>query len=295
MSYEQFVQKIEQQLQTSIGHAGRIYVHTVTKINGRQRKGITFVETGINISPTIYLEEYYERFQRGSTVEKITEQILELYEQVKFRHSWEGDFVQKYENIQDHIVYQVINREANRELLKEIPYVPYLDLAVIFYVLIELEEKENKIATMLIRNEHLKWWDKTKDDIYKMAHKNTERLLPSEFSTMYSVIEDLLEEAGESEREQDDMYILTNISRNFGAAAMLYENRLQRIGEYLKENFYVLPSSVHEVIIIKESNAPCKKDLCGIVTEINETQVKEEEVLSNTAYYYDRKAGTLML
>lgn len=298
MSYEQFVTKIESNIKAHFNDGRKIYIHTAIKNNGKERKGITFVEEGVNVSPTIYLEEYYDRFSQGSSIEKVTAQILELYHQVRFGHSWEGEFVQEYTNIKDRIIYHLINRQANQELLKEVPHVPFLDLSIVFYVLIEMDPEGERMATMLIRREHLNMWKTGEEEIYRAAKHNTERLLPYEFATMYTVVEEMLddEELKEArEQKEDSMYVLTNQMRNFGAAAILYRNRLQAVGLYLKENYYVLPSSVHEVIIVPESRAPEQKDLCAIVSEINETQVKEEEVLSNHAYYYDREKKELRM
>ena len=296
MLYEQFVQEIEMRVQMRLRDNQKVYTHTATKNNGRKRQGLTFVETGINISPTVYLEEYYERYQRGYTMEEIVKQLLELYERIRFQHSWEGNFIQKYENVRGRIIYQLINREANKELLQNVPHIPYLDLAIVFYVLIELDKEKDRMATMLIKNEHLGWWDVTVQDIYRMADENTERILPYEFSNMLAVIEHMLDDWEKREAEkEEEMYVLSNAVRNYGAAAILYPNRLKAIADYLGESFYVLPSSVHEVIIIPKSKAPSKRYLSRIVKEINGTQVKEEEVLSDCAYYYDKECGRLMI
>ena len=90
------------------------------------------------------------------------------------------------------------------------------------------------------------------------------------------------------------MYVLSNTIRNFGAAAIMYDRRLEHIGEYLREDYYVLPSSVHEVIIIPKSKAPGKRELIEMVSDINATQVEEEDVLSDNAYYYDRRLKKLL-
>ena len=296
MLYEQFVKEIETRVQMRLRENQKVYTHTATKNNGKKRKGLTFVETGINISPTVYLEEYYERYQRGYTMEEIVKQLLELYEQIRFQHSWEGDFIQKYENVKGRIIYQLINREANKELLQNVPYVPYLDLAIVFYVLIELYKEKDRMATMMIKNEHLGWWDVTVQDIHRMARENTERILPYEFSNMLAVIENMLDDWEKQEAEkEEEMYVLSNAVRNYGAAAILYPHRLETIADYLGESFYVLPSSVHEVIIIPKSKAPSKCYLSKIVREINGTQVKDEEVLSNCAYYYEKESGRLLI
>ena len=97
------------------------------------------------------------------------------------------------------------------------------------------------------------------------------------------------------ENIEEELFVLTNSIRNFGAAAILYEHRLEGIGDYFKENYFVLPSSVHEVIMIPESKAARQNDLSAIVKEVNETQVQKEEVLSDHVYYYDRKKKELLL
>lgn len=296
MPYEKFVEEIKATIEEQLTEGGAVYIHTACKNNGYVRRGITFVEDGVNISPTIYLEEYYERFREGSGIQQLATQIVLLYRNVRFKHSWEGDFLKDYENIKGKIIYQLINREANQELLEEIPHIPYLDLAVIFCVLMDIDNTGNRIATMQVRREHLQWWKVEEEEIYKQAQCNTERLLPCEFMTMFAMVEELLDrQERESADKDEDMYVLTNMLRNGGAAALLYEERLEKIGLFFKENYYVLPSSVHEVIIIPESRALRREELCAIVTDINETQVPAEEILSNQVYYYNRKEAKLKL
>ena len=87
---------------------------------------------------------------------------------------------------------------------------------------------------------------------------------------------------------ENRMFVLSNQYRHFGAACILYNRVLEDIGNQLNENFYILPSSIHEVIILPEGFSPCEEDLNEMIIDINQTQVSEEEILSNHAYYYDR-------
>lgn len=181
--------------------------------------------------------------------------------------------------------------EANEELLQEVPYVPYLDLAIIFCVL--FEAGDYGMATMMIRNRHLKLWHVTKEDIYHQARYNTWHELPGEFLTMSDLIAEL---TGIKEKcPEEPMYVLTNQIRNYGASAILYPDRLAGISLCLKENFYVVPSSVHEMIIVPESVSPGRRMLTEMLREVNETQVPDEDILSDHVYYYDRKERRLRL
>lgn len=301
MSYEQFVQKIMKIIQGLTSERLQLSIHTAVKNNGYERKGITFSEKGSNISPTIYLEEYYEKFNQGSDLENLAKRVLEMYRRVRLEHSWKGDTLQDYGNVKEKIIYKLVNREENQELLKQAPYVAYLDLAILFYVLVDLDSPGECMTTMLIRNEHMKWWRVTAEDIYQRAILNTEKLLPYEFSAMCLVIQEMLgsQELGEEEweklREQECMYVLTNHIRNCGAAAMLYPGRLEMLGVYFKENYYILPSSIHELIVLPESKALPKEEMECVVREVNETHVQAEEFLSNHVYYYDREQKKVVM
>ena len=216
-----------------------------------------------------------------------------MYEKIRFQNSWkEGEKVKSYDFVKGRIIYRLVNRERNRKLLEDVPYKEYLDLAIVYYVLLEMDEYG--MASMLVRREHLKMWKVSEEDIYYRACKNTQKLLPYDFSTMRSVIMELLEIGREIEEQTGKMYILSNVMRSYGACAMMYPDLLRKIGEELEENYYILPSSVHETIIVAESEAPGKEELCEMIEEINETQVEEEEVLSNRAYYYECDTGKLL-
>lgn len=275
-----------------------VCIHTAEKNNGTIRRGITLTEQNINISPTIYLEEYYRQFQKGSSLDHITADILRLYHEVRFQKPWGEEKISAFSQVKEKLIYRLVNREANRKMLKDVPYIAYLDLAIVFCVLLEVTKYGT--ATMPVHNAHLDMWGVSKEEVYARASENTCRLLPDEFSTMSAVIEELSKVppglGGEDEElGGEEMYVLSNRIKSYGAAAVLYDDRLACIGTYLKCNYYVLPSSVHEVIVIPERAALGKEELSAIVAEINRTQVEAEEILSDRAYYYDRKERRLCM
>lgn len=294
MTYHQFIQAVELRVKEEAPEKVRVAIHTARKNNGAYRKGILLSEQNVNISPTIYLEEYYKQFRQGMSVEKIAEEILALYQKIRFKKSWKEDPLSDYERIKERIVYRLVNYNANSMVLADTPHVRYLDLAIVFYVLLEVNGYGT--ASMMIENRHLKEWAMSKDRVYAQACKNTGYLLPYEFQTMRAVIEGITgEEESEESIDDEGIYVLSNNLRSYGAAVILYPGRLVQIGEYLQEDYYVLPSSVHETIIIPESMAPGKEMLSAMVEEINHTQVDAEEVLSDQAYFYDRVHKRLSL
>ena len=84
-------------------------------------------------------------------------------------------------------------------------------MTITFYVLVQIEE--DREATMLVRNEHMEQWGVSVDDIYKIALENSERLLPLEMSSLFSILQEIMPEF-ETE-EEDFMYVVSNNRRSF--------------------------------------------------------------------------------
>lgn len=296
MNYQQFIEEVERRVKEKIkgNETITVYIHTAVKNNGKERKGITVLEKGIHISPTIYLEEYFQQFQEGKPIEKIVEKILQLYEEVKCSHPCEESLLQNYEELKGKFACKLIHRGKNEKLLNDIPYVPWMDLAIAVFVLLEVSPYGT--ATVLVRKEHLEIWGLTEAQLFDEAKKNTPILLPYQFCPMRKLLREICPYAvDEGEEEEESLYVLSNKLRSFGAASMLYDGILEKVGQKLGENYYILPSSIHEVIVVPESKSPVKQDLEEMVREINETQVEEEEVLSDRVYYFSRKENRLFL
>ncbi len=296
MTYYQFVQAVEGRIKEAVKESVAVRIHTAEKNNGTIRRGLTLTEQDINISPTIYLEEYYRQFQNGGSLDHITSDILRLYNEVRFQKSWGEEKLYDYSQVKEKVIYRLVNYKSNEKMLRNVPYIVYLDLAIVFCVLLEVTKYGT--ATMAIRNDHLDLWGVEKEELYRQASENTSKFLPDDFSSMSAVIEELTEESEAHisfEDKEEEMYVLSNRIHSYGAAAILYSGRMEGIGMYLKSNYYVLPSSVHEVIVVPEKAAVEKEDLSAMVAEINRTQVEAEEVLSDHAYYYDRKKGRLFM
>lgn len=293
MNYQQFVTTLNEKVNLLLGPNVASQIHSALKNNGIKRTGLTISQEGINVYPTIYLEEYYSQYQKGWTPDEIAENIAHLYNEVRFKDSWELHAVQKFDSAKSKIAYKLIHLEKNKDLLNELPHIPYLDLAIVFFLLVETSEKG--VATILITNTILNYWNVSLDKLYQTAIENTPHILHAEFKPMRVVIQELMQKPISTEDLEDHcMYVLSNHHRHFGAACILYERVLEDIGNQLNEDFYVLPSSIHEVIILPVSCCLGHEELNAMIVEINETQVSEEEVLSDHAYYYRREDNQLL-
>lgn len=288
MNYQEFITTICEGTNQHLFPDATVQIHTALKNNGTERIGLTIAQPHTNISPTIYLEEYYLQYQNGRDIDDIIHSIVKLYHEVKFEHDWDVEQLQNFSLIKSKIAFKLIHREKNQNLLETIPHIPYLDLAIVFFLLIETTE--HGTGTILISEEMLTYWKISLEELHQIALGNTPKLLPVDFKPMRTVICELIGESpSEDDWEESYMYVLSNQYRHFGAGCILYDRVLEDIGNQLNEDFYILPSSIHEVIILPISHNLNQEDLNEMIVEINETQVSKEDILSNHAYYYSRE------
>ena len=291
MEYKEFVEYIKMNAGYIAGEGGNITINHVIKNNGCEMDGLVIMEKGKDIAPTIYLDSFYELYTNGENIKNIIRQIEVIYEQNKNNVTFDVNILKHFDTIKDKIVYKVVNYRSNEKLLEQVPHKRILDLAVVFYCL--LDNEYGRSATALIYNNNLKNWNVTIDDVYKAALKNTPDLLHSKISSMAALFEKCGvnvdgEEVDLKDYVPSDMYVLTNESKLNGAACILYENVLYDFAQKLGADLYILASSVHEVILLPKLSMFEKDELVNMVKEVNTEGVAADEVLSDHVYEYNR-------
>lgn len=174
----------------------------------------------------------------------------------------------------------------NKTWLCNVPHIRYLDLAIIFFFPLENQDYR-KVA--LVTNSIAEKWNVTAEELEKIAAVNTPKVLPISFMRIETLMKELAllgEEIEIPEEEHQPMYIVTNENRMFGASGILYPGALKQISDWLQDDLYILPSSIHECIVIPCKNSYEKDVYEKMVHDVNEQQVTEEEFLSNTVYVY---------
>ncbi len=299
---EEFCMEVEQKIAEKLGDNYEIKLQEVRKNNNVRWQGLIIMEKGKSMAPTVYLDDLYQEYEQGRVeMEDILESILELLREKIPKEDVDMNFFLDYEKVKDRICYRLINEEKNQELLADIPYLPFLDLAVCF--LYSFEDSEMGSGSILIRNQYLETWGISVKELWDTAERNTRRLFLPECTSM----ENVLKEIGEKEREEFhpelpepdgkflSMSVLSNRQRIFGSAVLLYDGYLERIGDRLGKNYFILPSSIHEVIILPEIGGEDYGDMRAMIREINETQVEDQEILSDNLYYFDRQKNKMRI
>lgn len=285
--------KIKSILERNLQEGSKVLLQKVKKNNGVVLDSIIIQIPNCSISPTIYMDVFYEMYQQGMGVEEIAVRILTAYYRGKPRKEINLDFFKDFEQVKPRIVYRVINAEQNKEFLEEVPHILFLDLAICFYYAFWDEQLGDGMIT--IHNKHMEWWKTTNHELMTLACQNTPKIFPAEFETLKKVVESIYgEELDELHSQACPLYVLTNKQKTQGAVCLLYEDMLEKIAKEMEGNFFVLPSSIHEVILFKESGSEDVHALHRMIKEVNETQLSPEEVLSDYPYYYNQKTKKLI-
>lgn len=300
MEYREFLENVRKEVESRYDSNVSVTLNHVMKNNGTELDGITIMEKDKNIAPTIYINSFYDRYREGVSLKAVVSEIIRIYNQNKNSININSDYFENYENVRKTIVYKLVNYQKNKKLLEDVPYKRVLDLAVVFYCLIE--QRKGVSATALIHNEHLRIWNVTEDEIYNDALKNTPVLLAGSIVPMSKILSEIAGTAPADNDEkvceytgEDILYVLTNSSRVNGAACILYDNLLKKFANDVHSDLYILPSSVHEVIIVPKKNAFDKSELADMVREVNEQGVSQDEILSDNVYEYNRKNGLITM
>lgn len=296
MTYQNFKDAVIAYLFDALDDSAQISVQPILKNNQVVLDGLTITEHDCNISPTIYLNYYYDELQNGRPIEELQKQILSTYLSNKPTESIDISFYTSYQNISGRILFKLIHAKENEELLKEIPHLPYLDLAIVFYCLISTTPTGS--ATILIRSQHLTFWNISVDELYQQALTNTPTLLKAEIKSMNDIMSELLtppELAELTKADSSPMYVLTNAQKLYGAVCILYPDILHQFALQCSKDLFILPSSVHEVLLLPADNSASIEELNQMVCDVNETQVQNEEILSNHIYLYSLSKQTILM
>lgn len=303
MTFEEFKQEIADSIKDHLPDQyqdSTIQLNTVQK-NNEALDAITITSPDSNVSPTIYLNSFYEDYQNGQDMDTILDHIADIRVEHEVSQDFDVSKITDFDQVKDHIAARVVGIEDNSDLLDQRPHAVMDDLAVTYCVM--LGEDANGSMSVPITNQLMETWGVTQEELHDLAKANQDELTPSTFKSMNEVmaemmIPQMMSDMGvdrETAQEmiesmmppEDKMYVLSNEQKLNGAAALLDDKMMDQIAEKVGGDFYILPSSVHEVLIVTADAGMDLKDLEAMVQEVNETQVAPQDRLSDHVYQYD--------
>lgn len=299
MEVNEFARAVIAGLKEMLGDSYIIEQKEVLKNNSCMRQGIQIKHIDGNIAPVIYVDDFYRAYVNGAIdVETAARKCFEIFRENEISIADMG-YVMDFEKIRKDISYKVINFEENSKLLENLVYSRFMDLAVVYYINVNDVPKAGK-GSIMIKKEYLKTWGVKKKDVSDAAIENS-RNEGYYIRNIFDLIIDMKQDAGfemfrkEHRGESGSVFVLSNNESIYGAKIIYEVDKLEKIAEKLGERFYILPSSVHELILIKDDGICELEHLKDMVHEVNRTAVMPEEVLSDNVYVYDNNCKSVVI
>ncbi len=302
MNYDCFLKDITQRVTEKFGESYDVAVQPTKKNNGVIFDTMTIRRVDELVCPNLYLQQFYEMYLDGLGLDDVTDRIVQSYHEAIPMIPIDPETLVTPEAVRENVVYRLINYEKNKGLLEDIPHKQFLDLALIYYVMVHTGEIGE--GAIRVNRPILDHCELSEDEIDLAAMENTRNLLPADLVKITDLLREFGEKAGvqsysdinlEEESSEAPLYVLTNKARHFGAYYMTDMELLSGISEQLESDLYILPSSVHECMVVPVKCWDDPAGLSAMVQDINCTQVTAEEYLADTVYRFDSRNKNLFI
>ena len=286
---ENFKETIKKELMSRIKGA-KLYENNVLK-NNVTKLGIVVNRANENISPTFYIGDLYNMYLENNSIDE----VVDFIENVVNENRPQTTIINKINNVYENVLPRLVNKQTNYQLLSNCPHRDFLDMAIVYYIE-ERDINNNGIMAIKVTNDMLQLKNLSEEKLYKHAIQNLKKKEQHKILGMSSQIIELMTKKKINENIDDiDFYnetfvVLSNIVGVNGCRQILNNDLLKAIADKIKYDFYILPSSIHEVLItptnLVGTNENDIKTLKQMVTEINEDKVGIEEQLTDNVYVY---------
>ncbi len=297
MSFGQFIDTVQEQIKSHLPQAyqdAEVQTAEFQKLNDSY-VGMTVRQVGQTVTPNINLSVQYDQYARTGDMDRVFRSIAE---QVQLQPEIQTDWLRDYEKVKDRLFIRVSDAQANKDYLANLPYKTVDGLAVTYHIAMNGMEGAN--ASAAITNQMMEEYGVTREQLHADALANAKEMLPARYTSMAAMMMGLAAEAGFDQNLMEEappgvpmLMVLTNNQGLNGAAAIFYPGQLDQVAEGFHSDFFILPSSVHEVLILPDDKATDYRNLEMMVQQINEAEVAPQDRLSDHVYHYDAKEQVL--
>lgn len=308
MNFEEFVNRIKESIREYLPKEyenAEVLVQEQKKLNNRYT-GLMVIQEGRNMAPTVNMEQLFNYYQNHPEISiyDVMEKISAIIQREQPGLNMES--ILQYDLAKEKLFMRVSSAEKNQELLQNVPHELKEDLAITFHLAVDLDEEG--LASTMITNNIMEQYGITEEQLYQDALVSSPKVLPATVENMDKLLRRMMlddmkasgmgaEELKAMEEEMDQMIsanpnpmtVVSNEQTVDGASALFYPGMMDLIGESLKGDYFILPSSINEMIVVPDDGSLDHKELKAMVNEVNHTQVSPEERLTDEVYHYDTK------
>ena len=289
MTYDEFKEKLLGEIGERLGEPA-VKIITVTKNNNVQKEAVTLSDCEAELNPVVYLDDLYKECMAGKKISECVDQILELshgtpeFDSRQLFDSWD--------EAKDRIELDLANTKWNEGLFKDAPHKEFLDLTV--YCRLVFAKDETGIASTVVKESMLVRWGIGEQDMWEAASSNLKKEA-YQFMNLRSLIGKSAKAVDIKECRSASMCVLTNPVMYYGAAGILRTDLLEKLAQLKKTDLYILPSSVHEVILLPALDCWDVDELRQMVKSVNAGSVDKMDWLSDEVYSYRRGSRKVVI
>lgn len=307
MDFFEFEDYFRDYLENRFGESNEVRISDTLKNNGITLRAVTVWFKDQTACPTVYLEDLYSDYEMGMDINEVCKKAGDILEGARMACEPDLSFCEDSELLLKRVLCKLINTRRNETLLTKVPHIEFLDLSAVFYVIVS--DDTAGCGSVLIDNQMVENLNMDVSLMYLAAVENNKKILKACVAPIESILYEMAKEANtadalalkaELEERKElgfeiPMFVLTNEYKINGAACMLDEELLFNLSESFDKDYYILPSSIHELIVVLDDETDCDvSQLKSMVKQVNSTEVSPKDVLSDSVYLYSRTLKKVM-
>ena len=297
MDYENFKEQFVADVKDRLAEQGadvKVSVNEVNKLN-ESYEAITVTPEGSNIGVNMSIQKFYDAMQDGTSYDDVVDKAVDVISKgIEQRPDIDVASLTDYSQMKEKLAMEVVSAEANKEMLENVPHQNMEDMAVVYRFI--LSSDEDGRASILVTNQILETMGVTPEQLHADAIENAPQIKPAEIKGMSEVMAEMMgvEQAEmmglvPMNPEDEQMFVATVPDKVHGAGVLAYQDFMDKAAEKVGGDFFILPSSIHEILIVPDNGKMDLKELEAMVKEVNATQVAPADKLTDSVYHYDSK------
>lgn len=304
MEFDEFKEQLAEDLKQALYERDievRTDFNTVNKLN-ETYEAVTITPEGSNVGVNINVSGIYAEYESGIDYSEILSKTIDTVERgINDAPEVDVASLTDYNQMKEKLVMEVVSVETNRDMLEKIPHKEIEDMAIVYRF--DLGEFADGRSSILVTNQIINTMGVTPEQLHNDAMETAPMLRPLVIRGMTEVIaemtgmsrEDMIQMGMAPGGNDEMMYVASSSDSISGAGVIAYQNFMDQAAEKVGGDFFILPSSRHEVLIVPDDGTKSLKELEAMVREVNATQVRPEDKLTDSVYHYDSKAKVFEL
>lgn len=293
MLYEEFIADVRKALYERMDNV-TVMEEEMLKNNGLHYPTLLVKENDDKVGVNFYPEALFLQYSRNEiTLSEVVDQIIDSYKTKKLDFKIDTEAINNYDLMKCYIKGRLINTKKNPELLATLPHREFLDLSIIYTI--ELRPTiEHEIGYIKISNALMEAWSVDEETLYQQMMENMRILKDGTIKSMATVMEELVCLEPMLLPSVFPLYVVSNHTKIFGAIEILNKEVLEKASTMLGGDFYIIPSSLHECLLIpSHGNAEDANHFRSMIQEVNDSHVSNEDILSYNLYQFRQETGEI--